>query len=382
MEAVVPLKEASDMIRDAGGEAFNLCFQCGLCTVSCPWNNVRSFVPHKMICQAKFGLADIDDEEWWLCSTCNMCVSRCPRGVSITDIIQAVRAIVLEYQYSMAQASLRNAMGSLSGNGNPWGEEQKKRSDWARDMDIKIFNQDMDLLYFPCCVPAYDPKLRSIARATSEILQNTGANFGILGARENCCGESTCKAGNNDLFETLAKGNINAFNESGVKEIVVSSPHCYTTFKEEYPGLGGNYRVIHFTQYLAKLIDEGRLNFNKELKKRVVYHDPCYLGRHNGIYDEPREVLRNIPGLELMDEVDARENSLCCGGGGGRIWMETKKGERFSDILVDQAISLGAEVLATACPYCLLNFRDSVSNADKEDVLEVRDISEIVQEAL
>jgi len=172
------------MIRDAGGEAFKLCFQCGLCTVSCPWNNVRSFGPHKMICQTKFGLADIDDEEWWLCSTCNMCVSRCPRGVSITDIMQAVRAIVLEYQYSMAQSSLRNAMGSLSGNGNPWGEKQEKRSDWARDLDIRAFNQDMDLLYFPCCVPAYDPKLRSIARATSEILQNTGANFGILGARE------------------------------------------------------------------------------------------------------------------------------------------------------------------------------------------------------
>ena len=382
MEVVAPLKEASDMIRDAGGEAFKLCFQCGLCTVSCPWNIVRSFIPHRMVCEARYGLADLEDEAWWLCSTCNTCVSRCPRGVGITDILRAVRSIMLEYQYSMAPESLRSAMGSLSGEGNPWGEEREKRADWVQDLDVKTFTRDMEFLYFPCCVPAYDPNLGSVARATSTVLKKTGADFGILGTKESCCGESVRKAGNQSLFEKLAKSNIDAFNDSGATEMIVSSPHCYTTFKEDYPGLGGGFKVIHFTQYLASLILEGKLGFTKELNKKVVYHDPCYLGRHNGIYDEPRDVLKSIPGVSLMDEIDSRENSLCCGGGGGRIWMETRKGERFSDILVDQAIEQGADILATACPYCILNFKDSVLTMDKGDVLEVKDISEIVGEVI
>jgi len=382
VEAIAPIKEVSDLIRDAGGDAFKLCFQCGLCTVSCPWNCVRSFSPHQMISQAKFGLADIEDEAWWLCSTCNMCISRCPRGVSITDIMRSVRAIMMEYQYNMAQPSLRSAMGSLRGNGNPWLEDREKRSAWKQDLQLEDFHQDMDLLYFPCCVPAYDPKLRSVARASAAILQAAGVRFGILGSKENCCGESVRKAGNDELFESLVKSNISAFEAEGVREVIVSSPHCYTTFKEDYPGFGAQIKVFHMTQYLADLIDRGRLKFRKELRKKVVYHDPCYLGRHNGIYDEPRKILGSIPGLEVMDEIDSRENSLCCGGGGGRIWMETKKGERFSDMLVDQAISLGADILVTACPYCLLNFMDSVVTADKGDVLEVKDISEIVQSAL
>jgi Fe-S oxidoreductase len=224
--------------------------------------------------------------------------------------------------------------------------------------------------------------MANIARATGRILRETGADFGILGVKESCCGESVRKAGNDGLFKKLAKSNIDVFNEEGVKEIVVSSPHCYSTFKEDYPRLGGDFSVIHFVQYLSRLIDEGGLKFTKELKKKVVYHDPCYLGRHSGIYDEPRKVLSSIPGIELMDEVDSRENSLCCGGGGGRIWMETRKGERFSDILVEQAIALGADILATACPYCILNFKDSVLTADRQDVLEIKDISEIVQEVI
>jgi Fe-S oxidoreductase len=282
----------------------------------------------------------------------------------------------------MASASLRNAMGSLTSDGNPWGGKRENRGAWAGDLSIKDFTRDSEFLYFPGCVPAYDPQLGSIARATASILRKTGTDFGILGARESCCGESVRKAGNTSLFEALAKSNIEIFNKSGVKQIIVNSPHCYTTFKDEYPQLGGNFKVIHLTQYLAALMKEGKLHFTKELNKRVVYHDPCYLGRHNDIYDEPREILQSIPGLEVMDEVDSRENSLCCGGGGGRIWMETKKGERFSDILIEQAIEMKADILVTACPYCILNFKDSVLTANKGDLLEIKDISEIVKEVI
>ncbi|RPJ18989.1 MAG: (Fe-S)-binding protein, partial [Desulfobacteraceae bacterium] len=204
----------------------------------------------------------------------------------------------------------------------------------------------------------------------------------ILGEKESCCGESVRKAGHEALFESLAKSNIAAFREKGVKEIIVSSPHCYTTFKEEYPRLNGAVKVLHLTQYLAALLDKGKLSYKKRLSKKIVYHDPCYLGRHNGIYEEPRKVLGSIPGVTLMDEVECRENSLCCGGGGGRIWMETLKGQRFSDILVEQAVAMGADILATACPYCLLNFKDSVVTSDKVGELEVKDISEVVLAAM
>jgi Fe-S oxidoreductase len=383
LEYLAPFKEGIDLIREAGGDAFKLCWQCSLCSASCPWNTVRTFMPHKMICQSRYGLVDLEDEDWWLCSTCNMCVSRCPRGVAITDIIRSARKIMLEFQYERAPASLRSAMGSLSSEGNPWGSERSKRAVWAENLGIQPYSSDQhEVLYFPCCVPAYDPKLGSVARATATLLRSTGASFGILGEKESCCGESVRKAGHESLFKSLRKSNLAAFKEKEIKEIIVTSPHCLTTFKQEYPGLDGETKVIHLTQYLADLFEKGKLPLNKSLPKRIVYHDPCYLGRHNGIYEEPRRVLGSVLGVTLMDEVECRENSLCCGGGGGRIWMETVKGQRFSDILVEQAVEMGADILVTACPYCLLNFKDSVVTSDKGNVLEVKDISEVVLEAM
>jgi Fe-S oxidoreductase len=245
-------------------------------------------------------------------------------------------------------------------------------------LEIEVFAKGHEYLYFPCCALAYDPELGGIARATARILMGFGTRFGTLGVKESCCGESVRKAGNINLFDTLAKSNTEAFLQSGVEKIIVSSPHCYTIFNDEHHRFGADLQVIHLTQYLARLLKEEKITYRKELSKTVVYHDPCYLGRHSGIYEEPRNVLNSIPGLQLLDEIDSRENSLCCGGGGGRIWMETKKGERFSDILVAQAIDQGADILATACPYCILNFKDSVRTSGKGDILEIKDISEIV----
>jgi Fe-S oxidoreductase len=167
-----------------------------------------------------------------------------------------------------------------------------------------------------------------------------------------------------------------------VKRILVSSPHCYHTFKNEYPEFKVNFEVVHMSQYILELIQEGRLELTGEYGKKITYHDPCYLGRHNGIYEEPREVLRKIPGLELNEMPDSLEDSLCCGGGGGRIWMETPKGERFSDLRLEQAMEVGAEQLVTSCPYCITNFEDSRLTLDLEERIEVRDITEIIQEAI
>jgi len=278
--------------------------------------------------------------------------------------------------------NLRSVMTSIASVGNPWGQAPEDRANWAKDLEVKEFVEGTEVLYFPCCYPSYDPRLRKVAQATASILNKAGVDFGILGSKEMCCGESVRKAGNEDLFKRLARENIKAFIENGVKKIVLSSPHCYHTFKNEYPEFKVNFEVVHISQYLFQLIREGKLKLTKEYGKKVTYHDPCYLGRHNDIYDEPREVLKNVPGLELVEMADAREDSLCCGMGGGRIWMETAKGERFSDLRLQQAIGVGAEVLATSCPYCITQFEDSRLALKDSEVIQIKDITEILQEVM
>jgi Fe-S oxidoreductase len=224
--------------------------------------------------------------------------------------------------------------------------------------------------------------LRKVAQATAYLLNTAGVNYGILGSKENCCGESIRKAGNETLFKRFARENIKTFIDNGVKKILVSSPHCYHTFKNEYPEFKVNFEVIHITQYLCQLINEGKVKLTKKYKKKVTYHDPCYLGRHNGIYDEPREVLNKVPGLQLKEMADTRENSLCCGMGGGRIWMETAKNERFTDIRLKQALDVGAEVLITACPYCISQFEDSRLSLKDSNDIQIMDITEVLQEVV
>jgi Fe-S oxidoreductase len=296
--------------------------------------------------------------------------------------MRAVRRAVVSLGIGIVPDALRISAKNIAGAGNPLGEAPEKRGDWAKDLGVKKFSPGTEILYFPCCIPAYDPDVKVVSQATATILNKLGIDFGILGSEERCCGEAIRKAGYEDTFQSLAQSNINAFSSNDVKTVVVSSPHCYHTFKNEYPELGGKFQVLHITQYLAQLIDQGELKFSKEINKRVIYSDPCYLGRHNGIYDEPRKVLQSIPGLELIEFPDSHEDAICCGGGGGRIWQETVKGERFSDIRVEQAIERGADVIAVACPYCFLNYRDSMLTMGKAEVIEVKDISELVAEAI
>ena len=386
METVADYKEIIDAIKASGGDAFKLCYQCGLCDVVCPWNKVRTFSMRKLVREATFGLTDIESEEMWLCTTCGKCPQQCPRDVKQIESGIALRRIATEYGvFPTAVKPIRTISGNLVGEGNPFGEERAKRANWAEGLSVKTFTEGMDILYFPGCYPSYDPRLKKVAQATATILNRAGVDFGILGTKENCCGESIRKTGDEDVFKLLAKENIKTFIDNGVKKILVSSPHCYHTFKNEYPEFMVNFDVVHITQYLFELIDKGRLELTKEYGKKVTWHDPCYLGRHNGIYDEPREALKKIPGLELNEMPESREDSLCCGGGGGRIWMETPKGERFSDLRVEQAVGIGAEVLVTSCPYCITNFEESrLTLEDQKDseVLEIKDITEIIAEVI
>ena len=387
METVAPIPEIVQEIKEAGGEAYTFCYQCGKCDVVCPWNRVRPFSIRKIMWQAALGLPEIELDEIWRCTTCGRCPSICPRGVDQIDVSVAIRRIATAYDvFPASVAAYTTAAASLSGDGNPLGGERQRRDAWAGGLSLKPYAEGMELLFFVGCYYSYDPRLRKVAVATAEILKKAGVDFGILGSRESCCGESIRKTGNEDVFKSLARENIKAFIEHGVKKILVASPHCYHTFKNEYPEFMVHFEVVHVSQFLAELVEEGRLELpaggNGVPPLRVTYHDPCYLGRHNGIYDPPRDLLKKLPGLELVEMPDSRQDSLCCGGGGGRIWAETPKEERFSDLRVAQAMEAGAEVLATSCPYCISNFEESRLSLGEDDFLEVRDITELIQEAL
>ena len=380
MEIITPFREAIDEIKEAGGEAFKYCYQCGLCDTVCPWNRVSSFSMRSLVRQAAFGLPEIESGDIWKCTTCGSCPQRCPRGVGTVDVAVSFRRIASKY--GISPDPLHTVSASLGTEGNPLREARTGRSGWAKEFSVKPFTEGMEILYFPGCYPSYDSRLKKVAMATVSILNKAEVDFGILGEKENCCGESIRKAGNETLYKRLARENIKAFIDNGVHKILVSSPHCYHTFKNEYPEFNVNFEVVHITHYLSELIREGRLELKQEYKKKITYHDPCYLGRHNGIYDEPRDVLKNVPGLELVEMPEVRENSFCCGGGGGRIWMDTAKGERFSDLRLEQAAETGADELVTACPYCITNFEDSRLSVENGESIIVKDITEVISEVI
>jgi Fe-S oxidoreductase len=383
VEIIAPFKEVIDEICEAGGEITKLCFQCGKCDTVCPWNRVREFSMRKLIRQANLGLTEIDGEDIWRCTTCGRCPENCPRGVRQIEVGVSLRRLASEYEVFPASVkSARTARAGIISEGNPLGEERNKREDWAKDLALKPFTEDMEVLYFVGCYFSYDPRMKKVAAATANILKKAGVEFGILGDKENCCGESIRKTGSEDVFRDMARKNIKTFIDHGVKKILVSSPHCYHTFKNEYPEFMVHFDVVFVSQYVLELVKSGRIQLNGEYQQTVTYHDPCYLGRHNGIYDEPRELLSLVPGLELVEMADTRKDSLCCGGGGGRIWMDTPKDERFSDIRLDQALAAGARQLVTSCPYCITNFEDSRITMEYEDVITIKDITEIIHELM
>jgi Fe-S oxidoreductase len=383
VETVADYIEIIDIIKENGGDAFKRCFQCGLCDAVCPWNRVRTFSMRKIVRQATFGMTEIENEDIWMCTTCGCCPQQCPRDVQQIESGVALRRIATEYGVFPTTAKpVRGVSASLASEGNPLNEDRQKRDAWAKGLSVSPFSEEMEILFFPGCYLSYDPRLKNVARAIARILEAAGVAFGILGSKESCCGESIRKTGDEALFKRLARDNIKTFIDQGVKKILVASPHCYHTFKNEYPEFKVNFDVVHVTQYISDLIDTGRLELTKPLARKITYHDPCYLGRHNDIYDEPRKLLNHIAALDYIEMPETRADSLCCGGGGGRIWMETLKGERFSDLRITQAINTGAAVLATSCPYCIANFEDSRLTLDVTDKIEVKDITEIIQDTL
>jgi Fe-S oxidoreductase len=378
--------EMRDYIAEMGAETVNWCMQCGLCTNLCPWRLVpgetsENFNIRHMQRLGQMGMEGFEDETiLFACSTCSMCQSNCPRGVKIVDNVRAMRSSIVGA--GMAPANLRPILGSSHANGNPWSGARENRTAWQEGLNVPQFGPDTEYFLYVCCHSCYDPRSTKVAKSVAQVLKHAGVSFGVIGAEESCCGESMRKLGDEELFQKLAQSNIELFNGKGVKKIITTSPHCLWTFKNEYPELGGEWEVIHYTELLSQLLAEGKLAFPRELGKKVAFHDPCYLGRHSSIYDEPRKLLDSVAGVEAVEMGRQREMSLCCAGGGGRIWGEVPMGERFGELRVTDALDKGANVLTTSCPYCLNMLTDACNSLGKDGELEITELSEILAASL
>jgi Fe-S oxidoreductase len=358
-----------------GGTAA-LCYQCGTCTAACPWGLVRpGTMPVRTVMrEAQLGLLD-GSAALWSCTTCGQCEALCPRGVSIVDVFRGLRQAAWEQR--RVPEGLPSLLWSVHWNGNPWAQPPSQRMAWARSLNLPAFDPAQhEILLFIGCTASYDRRAQQIARSLVRVLEAAGVRFGVLGEDEPCCGESVLSVGHGAYFAELAGQGAEAFARRGVGRMVILSPHCYDAFRNHYPAGSAGFEPVHYTGFLAELVETGRLAFSPAADLRITFHDPCYLARHNGDVDTPRQVLAAIPGAELVEMENTRTDTLCCGGGGGRMWMETAAGERFSDVRVGQALATGANILATACPFCVTCLEDSLK-ARKIHGLAVMDIAEI-----
>jgi Fe-S oxidoreductase len=364
-----------EKIRKLTEDAINLCYQCGTCTAECPWGYVKTegLGMRHIIRRAQLGL-DISPDELWRCTTCSACEIKCPRGVQITKIVTLLRDFAVKNRKTLP--NINSILWSIYWTRNTFQRSQKERASWAKGLNIPTFTGKEEILLYVGCTFSYEQRAQKVARSLVKILQSINVSFGILYENEQCCGDTPKNIGSKGLFEEFAKENIKLFGKS---KVLVISPHCYDVFKNDYPRYGAEFTPIHYTQYLSELIENGRIKL-KKFPVKVTYHDPCYLVRRNNIYEEPRYILLSIPELKLIEMQDNKENTICCGGGGGRMWLETKPEERFSNIRIKQALETGAEILATSCPYCITNFEDSAKTIAPK--LQVKDIIELVEVSL
>jgi len=381
---------------------FFQCIDCRSCTASCPANlsgkplspkelifNLKKYLPQVgpelLQGKAEKFVADIDEasaggtiteDEIWACTTCRACQEVCPVQLEHIDAIVNLRRNLV--MVSMSEAA-RDPLRNIRVRGHPWLGTTLAREDWTEGLDVKILaeDSDVDILYWVGCTEALEDRSIKIAQAMGKLMKQAGVNFGILGEEESCCGDPARRLGNERQFQIQAQKNIKLMQGYNVKKIVTACPHCYNTIKHEYPQFGGEFEVIHHTEFIADLIKKNKLSIPRGNGGVITYQDPCYLGRYNSIYEPPRQVLESMPDTTLMEMEQNRERSFCCGGGGGRMWLEENIGQRISEMRVDRAIETSAQTIATACPFCLQMFEDAVKVKGAEETLKVMDIAEL-----
>ncbi len=386
------------------------CVVCGQCQDACPATaSGKPLNPKKLIQDLKIHLLEagpellkhrggsdnpgdklaktlpgevITRDEIWACTTCRACDEICPLYVEHIDkIIDLRRNLVLE-QASLPETA-EQALRSLETRGHPWRGTTASRTDWAQGLDIRTLAEDgqVDFLFWVGCTGALEERSTKISRSLARILKLAGVNFGILGVEESCCGEPARRLGNEYLFQVQAESNIQILQGHGVKKMVTACPHCYNTFKNEYPEFGGKFEVWHHTELIALLLKEGRLKTNQGTGGLITYHDPCYLGRYNDIYQPPRQLIKSLPATRLVETANNKKRGFCCGGGGGRMWMEEESGQRVSKLRLEQALMTGAKTIATACPFCLQMLDDAAKAGNGNTGPVVMDIAELAARA-
>jgi Fe-S oxidoreductase len=390
------------------------CTECGRCTDSCPANLTGKMLsPRKIIMDirdrtfekgpflvpgAAQPVADsvgknpmentllnnyITQQELWACTTCMACVQECPVNIEHVDAIVDMRRNLVLME-SAFPPEVQTVFRNLENNFTPWAFSASSRADWAEGMDIPRIADapDAEVLFWVGCAGSYDARYKKVTQAFAGLMKMAGIRFAILGTEEKCTGDPARRIGNEYLAQMLIKENVQTLNTHKVRTIVTTCPHCFNSLMNEYPDFGGRYEVVHHTDYLWKLVEEGRIKISPAEKAKITYHDSCYLGRYNRIYDSPRETLRAIPGLEIAEMKRSRSRGLCCGAGGGQMWMEEKEGKRVNIERTEEALALEPDVIGTACPFCMTMMTDGVKAKEAAESVKVKDIAEILFEAV
>ena len=381
------------------------CVVCGNCQELCPaTNSGKKLNPKKLIQDLKDHLLKVGPElvaakgeaapanpnlplaenvilldEIWACTTCGACDEVCPVWVDHVDKIVDLRRHLVMEQASMPETA-EGALRSIEDRGHPWRGTTLSRTDWAEGLDVKVLadDSDVDILFWVSCSYALEERSTKVAQALAKLLKSAGVNFGILGAEERCCGEPARRLGNEYLFQMQAEKNIEILKKYGVKRIVTACPHGYNLLKNEYPQFGGDFEVVHHTELIAQLLEEGKLKIKQGLDEVVTYHDACYLGRYNDIYQTPRQIIKAVPDIILAEMERNRRRGFCCGGGGGHMWLEEQEGNRINEMRTEQAMDTGAQTVVTACSYCLQMFTDGIKAKAAEERIKAMDIAELL----
>jgi len=376
--------------------SFDTCVQCGRCESVCPSTaSGMPFSPREIILDLQNSIhtnlianhdvqllgGTITSTTPWLCTTCGACLYACPLYIDpVSSIIELRRYLTLTT--GDVPAPVGETLMQMERRGNPWGLPAEERAPWAKELNVRVLEpgDEADILLFVGCAYGYDSRSQSAGRALCELLDQAGVDFAILGGAEGCCGETARRLGHEYVFQVMVEENIAAFESVRFNRIVSACAHCFNTLKNEYTHFGGSYEVLHHTEYIAELISEGKIEAGAAADDaKYTFHDSCYLGRYNEIYDEPRTALTSITGLEIDEMKQRRQDAFCCGGGGGHMWMEIDPNTRVNHRRLDQAVNeTDADVIVTACPYCLIMFEDGIKDKGLSDRLAAQDIAEVI----
>ena len=410
------------------------CTECGRCQSQCPaWATGKPLSPKQIIldlrdhalAKAPYLLADsdearenlpeavkieagrplvggedvngvIDPDALWACTNCGACVNECPVDIEHIDHISGMRRhqVLIESAFPVEAAGM---LKNLENKGDPWGMGGARRTDWMEGLDFEVpvaagtLDPEVEYLFWVGCAGALEDRAKKTTKAIATLLHSAGVNFAVLGPAETCTGDPARRIGNEFVYSMLAQQNIETLNEAGLatgagKTIVASCPHCFNTIANEYPQLGGNYEVIHHTQLLARLVEQGKLTPVSAVEEKITYHDPCFLGRHNKVYSPPREIMDQVPGVQSQEMHRCKERGFCCGAGGARMWMEERIGKRINTERIDEALGTDPDTISTGCPYCLVMLGDAVAakkaSGEAKDTLEVVDVAQVLARSI